>query len=147
MCMHCFSSDDTEYRMIALAGSIRHGRLRSLHTGGRAGLRPYHLQEAASRLLYKAHPIGGIILPVPPLVTLYRSKMRLLISSLSLLAALSAFAAPADSTLEKRQIQTISPEEIAAFKPYSFYAASAYCDPSVLKTWTCGGARRGSYHI
>jgi len=69
--------------------------------------------------------------------------MRLLIASLSLLAALSVFAAPADSiTLEKRQIQTISPGAVAAFKPYSFYAASAYCNPFVLKTWTCGGARK-----
>ena len=81
-----------------------------------------------------------MFLPVGPLVTPYRFKMRLLIAPLLLLAALSAFAAPADSTtLEKRQIEIIPPEAIAAFKPYSFYAASAYCDPSVLKTWTCGG--------
>ena len=66
--------------------------------------------------------------------------MHLLAASLSLLVALGAVAAPTESALEKRQIQTLSSEAVAAFKPYSFYAASAYCDPSVLKTWTCGGA-------
>lgn len=68
--------------------------------------------------------------------------MRFLAASLSLLAVLGAFAAPTESTLEKRQIQTLSPGAIAAFKPYSFYAASAYCDPSTLMKWTCGGACR-----
>ncbi|KAF9646506.1 lipase [Thelephora ganbajun] len=64
--------------------------------------------------------------------------MYLLVASLSLLSALGAFAAPTESALEKRQIQTLSPGAVAAFKPYSYYAASAYCDASVLKTWTCG---------
>ena len=57
---------------------------------------------------------------------------------LSLLAALSAFAAPSRPTLGKRQIETLSPGAVAAFKPYSFYAASAYCSPSDLEEWTCG---------
>ena len=64
--------------------------------------------------------------------------MRLLTASLLLLAALDTFAAPTESALEKRQIQTFSPGAVSDFKPYSFYAASAYCDPSVLKTWACG---------
>lgn len=68
--------------------------------------------------------------------------MRLLAASLSLLSVLGAFATPTDPALEKRQIQTLSSGAVAAFKPYSFYAASAYCDPSTLKTWTCGGTCR-----
>jgi len=64
--------------------------------------------------------------------------LMLLSVSLSLLAALSAFAAPSKPTFGKRQIETLSPGAVAAFKPYSFYAASAYCNPSNLGEWTCG---------
>jgi hypothetical protein len=71
--------------------------------------------------------------------------MHLLAAPLLLLAALGTFASPAESTHERRQIHTLSPRAIAAFKPYSFYAASAYCDPSVLKTWTCGGGYKRFY--
>ena len=71
--------------------------------------------------------------------------MRLLSAFLSLFAVLGAFATPTKS-MEKRQIQTLSPGAIATFKPYSFYAASAYCDPSVLETWTCGGTYRRFNH-
>jgi len=95
--------------------------------------------EATLWQVYKTRTstIGKVALIVPPLIR--QSNMGLLATSLSLLAAFGAFAAPTESTLEKRQIQILSPGAIAAFKPYSFYAASAYCDPSVLKTWTCGG--------
>ena len=71
--------------------------------------------------------------------------MRLLTAPLSLLAVLGASAAPNESTLGKRQIQTLSPGDVATFQPFSSYAASAYCDPSVLKTWTCGGTWRRFY--
>jgi len=62
----------------------------------------------------------------------------MLSAALTLLIALGALAAPTEPTLEKRQIQTLSSGAIAAFKPYTFYAGAAYCEPSVLKTWTCG---------
>lgn len=29
--------------------------------------------------------------------------------------------------------------EIEEFKPYSFYAAAAYCDPADTLKWSCGG--------
>lgn len=64
--------------------------------------------------------------------------MRLLFASFSLLAAFSALADPIGSVIEKRQIQTLSTGAVAAFRPYSFYAASAYCDPYALKAWSCG---------
>lgn len=65
--------------------------------------------------------------------------MRLQTAFLSLFVALEAFALPTEPALKKRQIQPLSSGAVAAFEPYSFYAASAYCDPSVLETWTCGG--------
>lgn len=55
----------------------------------------------------------------------------------TVLAACGAWAAP---SIERRQaITTLTTAQIAAFKPFSFFAASAYCNPSVTRTWTCGG--------
>jgi hypothetical protein len=34
---------------------------------------------------------------------------------------------------------TLSAAEIAAFKPFSFYAAAAYCQPSTILASSCGG--------
>jgi len=108
-----------------------------------------HVQGA--RLPYKcfiklrALALANYLFPFHHSSLLFRPKMRLPTAPLLLFAALGAFAAPTESTLEKRQIQTISPGDVAAFKPYSFYAASAYCEPSVLKTWTCGGTWMGFY--
>lgn len=57
-----------------------------------------------------------------------------------LLGVLAVNAAPAPSPhLEARQsITTLSTASIEAFKPYSFYASTGYCDASVTLTWTCG---------
>jgi hypothetical protein len=84
------------------------------------------------------------LFPSHPSSLFFRLNMRLLAALLLLLAAPCGFASLADSTLEKRKIRSLSPGAITAFKPYSFYAASAYCDPSALKTWTCGGWYKGS---
>ncbi|KAJ3512952.1 hypothetical protein NLJ89_g3222 [Agrocybe chaxingu] len=35
-------------------------------------------------------------------------------------------------------ITTLSTSEIASFKPFSFYADTAYCEPSQTLSWTCG---------
>ena len=146
MCTHRFSPNDTGYRVIVLAVSIRHDQFRfSIPAVGQYFSRTTSRKQSYG-LLYKStdRPTGGMILPAPSLATLFQSNMRLLVASWALLAALSAFAAPADP--EKRQIHNISSRAVSAFKPYSFYAASAYCKPSVLQTWTCGGARRSPYH-
>lgn len=34
---------------------------------------------------------------------------------------------------------TLSADQIAAFKPFSFYAAAAYCSPSTVLASSCGG--------
>ena len=68
--------------------------------------------------------------------------MHFLSVSLSLLVVLSASAAPTDTDPENGQIWTLLAEDVATFKPYSYYAASAYCYPSTLADWTCGGVYR-----
>lgn len=45
----------------------------------------------------------------------------------------------ASSLLDSRQsITPLSPAQIAAFKPYSYYAAAAYCSAASTLSWTCG---------
>ncbi|KAF8270695.1 lipase [Lactarius quietus] len=45
----------------------------------------------------------------------------------------------------KRQgITTLSQAQIEAFKPYSFYAAAAYCNPSETLSWSCGAYCTGN---
>ncbi|KAK7031540.1 glycoside hydrolase family 5 protein [Favolaschia claudopus] len=35
-------------------------------------------------------------------------------------------------------ITTLTPAQISAFRPYSFYAAAAYCSPDSTSAWNCG---------
>ena len=61
-----------------------------------------------------------------------------LFSGLTALLALmpATLAAP---TLDARQsITALSTSQIGSFKPFSFYASTAYCDPSLTLTWSCG---------
>ncbi|GJE91306.1 lipase family protein [Phanerochaete sordida] len=63
--------------------------------------------------------------------------MAVLTGLLALAAALpAALAAP---RLEARQsISALGTTTIESFKPYTFYASTAYCQPSATLTWTCG---------
>ncbi|TFK39676.1 lipase [Crucibulum laeve] len=56
---------------------------------------------------------------------------------LSVLAGIvGVIAAPA---LEARQgISTLSAAEVASFKPYTYYASTAYCTPATTLAWNCG---------
>ncbi|KAF9269342.1 lipase [Marasmius fiardii PR-910] len=55
----------------------------------------------------------------------------------TLLIALTVVVA--SPTPEKRQSVTIlSTAQVATFKPYSFYAATAYCQPANTLAWNCG---------
>ena len=38
-----------------------------------------------------------------------------------------------------QNISFLNGREIEEFKPYSYYAAAAYCDPSDILKWSCGG--------
>jgi len=52
-----------------------------------------------------------------------------------LLAPLFTVATPAQ---RRQSITTLSQAQITAFKPYSFFAATAYCNPSTTINWSCG---------
>jgi len=57
--------------------------------------------------------------------------------ALALVAPLLALASP--TQLQKRQsISTLSQSQISAFKPYTYFASAAYCDPSKTINWSCG---------
>ncbi|KAK1221310.1 hypothetical protein PQX77_015882 [Marasmius sp. AFHP31] len=61
--------------------------------------------------------------------------IRSLVAFLALFAAV-AFASP---VAEKRQSITIlSSAQVSSYKPYSFFAAAAYCKPANTKAWNCG---------
>jgi len=51
--------------------------------------------------------------------------------SLSLLAT-------AGPTYRRQSITTLSSAQVSVFKPYSFYASTAYCNPSTTINWSCG---------
>ena len=61
----------------------------------------------------------------------------------ALIAALTtqtaALPAPV-AVAEKRQggITTLSQAQVAAFRPYSYYAATGYCTPRATLAWNCG---------
>ncbi|KDQ26489.1 hypothetical protein PLEOSDRAFT_1044280 [Pleurotus ostreatus PC15] len=63
----------------------------------------------------------------------------MVLSLLSLAVGVFISAVVAIPVLETRQsITVLSSAQISAFKPYSFYASTAYCKPATTKTWTCG---------
>ena len=48
-----------------------------------------------------------------------------------------AFALPVE--LEARQsVSTLSAADVSAYKPYTWYAAAAYCEPAKTLAWNCG---------
>jgi len=58
-----------------------------------------------------------------------------------ILAALAVKAAPTvESEVESRAaaLTTLTSAQVAAFKPYSFLAAAAYCNPANTLAWNCG---------
>ncbi|OCH86837.1 lipase [Obba rivulosa] len=56
-----------------------------------------------------------------------------------LLAVLSAVQALPAPTLAKRQaITALSQSQISSFTPFTFYASTAYCQPSATLAWDCG---------
>ncbi|KAF7358425.1 Lipase-3 domain-containing protein [Mycena venus] len=56
----------------------------------------------------------------------------------AIVLALSAFAIAAPSLSVRQSITTLSAAKISAFKPYTFYAAAAYCSSASTLTWECG---------
>ncbi|KLO07429.1 lipase [Schizopora paradoxa] len=52
--------------------------------------------------------------------------------------ALISVVTAAPSLQRRQAITTISTTKRASFKPYSFYASTAYCQPAKTLTWKCG---------
>jgi hypothetical protein len=58
---------------------------------------------------------------------------------LFLTTVLAAFAVEAAPSLPTRQaITTLTSQDVAAFKPYTYFASAGYCQPGVTSTWLCG---------
>jgi hypothetical protein len=53
------------------------------------------------------------------------------------LGALTVQAAP--SLVPRQSITTLTPAQVSAFKPYTYYASTAYCKPAATLAWNCGG--------
>ncbi|RXW16318.1 hypothetical protein EST38_g9541 [Candolleomyces aberdarensis] len=51
-----------------------------------------------------------------------------------------AFAAPVSQTLEVRQtdVSALSADDVAVYKPYTWYASTAACNPTNTSAWNCG---------
>lgn len=41
--------------------------------------------------------------------------------------------------LVARTVTTLSGADISSYTPFTQFARAAYCDPTKIKTWTCGG--------
>ncbi|KAI0667866.1 lipase [Trametes maxima] len=62
-----------------------------------------------------------------------------------LLLSNAARAVATPRTVEARPITTLSDAQIAAFLPYTHYAAAAYCPPSITLAWSCGANCAGAH--
>ncbi|KAI0062860.1 alpha/beta-hydrolase [Artomyces pyxidatus] len=58
-------------------------------------------------------------------------------------AAAAAFLLPTQAhavAVKRQSITTLSTTQIEAFKPFTFFASAAYCQPSTTLAWSCGGS-------
>lgn len=58
--------------------------------------------------------------------------------AVGLLSALSALGAPASEIVERASITTYTSAQVAAFKPFTWYASAGHCPASQTIGWTCG---------
>ena len=57
------------------------------------------------------------------------------------LALFSIFELARAATITSEQATAVlSSVQVESFKPYSFYAAAAYCPPLTTLSWSCGGS-------
>ncbi|KAI0075335.1 lipase [Panus rudis PR-1116 ss-1] len=52
--------------------------------------------------------------------------------------AVSALAIPTPEVERRQAITTLSAAQVAAFRPFTFYASTAYCQPANTLAWNCG---------
>ena len=41
--------------------------------------------------------------------------------------------------VNRQDITTLSTDQISTYAPFTHFAGGAYCDPSKIMSWTCGG--------
>ena len=45
----------------------------------------------------------------------------------------------AEAIAKRQSITALSAAQISSFKPFTFFASAAYCEPSTTINWSCGG--------
>ena len=61
---------------------------------------------------------------------------------LSLTLSFASASPLEESILHRRQsITELTPEQVAAYRPYTYYAGAAGCEPSTTLNWTCGSGQ------
>ncbi|KAL0953903.1 hypothetical protein HGRIS_005070 [Hohenbuehelia grisea] len=58
--------------------------------------------------------------------------------SILVAGTLGVIAAPAPALVTRQTISALSSSQIAAFRPFTFFASTAYCQPSNTLAWNCG---------
>ncbi|KAK7038707.1 hypothetical protein VNI00_010591 [Paramarasmius palmivorus] len=58
--------------------------------------------------------------------------------SVAVLAFLASGVVASPAAVKRQSITALSAAQISAFKPYSFYASTAYCKPANTLAWNCG---------
>ena len=76
------------------------------------------------------------------------TTMLSLVLSVLAASALLSDASPLRATnlLRRQSITQLSTTQISKFKPFTFFASAAYCDPSTTIDWSCGGQLLYSIH-
>ena len=71
---------------------------------------------------------------------MFKSGSSLLRASLCVvvLKAASLVVAAPRLLIARQSITTLSSTQVSSFKPYTFFASTAYCQPSTTLTWSCG---------
>jgi hypothetical protein len=63
------------------------------------------------------------------------------------LLRLSAFALVLAGLVHGQGITPLSPDEVASFSAFTYFASTAYCDASTTLNWTCGSASLATFSI
>jgi len=74
--------------------------------------------------------------------SIHNYSLRMLVYGFFVSALLCAFvvdAAPPPELVKRQAITPLAAAQISAFKPFTFFASTAYCNPSNTLAWNCGG--------
>lgn len=73
--------------------------------------------------------------------SIHSYSLKMLVYGFFISALLCAFvvdAAPPPELVKRQAITPLTATQISAFKPYTFFASTAYCNPSNTLAWNCG---------